>query len=129
MNFYLHIDCVDGTYEKVISDNYKGICTGLAKHDHEGASLSLQIETDSSEDVYTILESLRTAEMHEAVAREQREVNNDLAFRLGGVKAELLIAHRLLRRLREHVGCSTACLVVEDIDRYLAGGPKAGVES
>ena len=56
MKVKVHIDNVDGTETYTEVTNFRTAFNWLNRYDHEGASLSLTVESESSEEVYEILE-------------------------------------------------------------------------
>jgi hypothetical protein len=59
MQFALAIDYVDGTTQVTVNTEDIGSVAALLEvNDHEGAVLSLSVQTDTSEEVYAILNAL-----------------------------------------------------------------------
>lgn len=65
MRFHLSIDNVDGSNSDIeISGTAREVYEFLLKRDHEGAVLSLTLDSEESEEVYTILNALMGNRYH-----------------------------------------------------------------
>lgn len=71
----------------------------------------------------------RRCSMMEITLREQRELNNQLAFDLGGLKWEVNFLRSLIRRVWSSPSPHEDESVSRDIVRYLAGIPRTEEES